>query len=393
MNTAKIKKKCLSALLAFLLLFPGIAPSVSAARTDIAAVSSGVALSLSSASACLMESSTGEVIYEQNADERLEPASVTKIMPLLLICEALDEGIITPDESVTGSEHAASMGGSQIWLEVGEQMSVSDMLKAMTVVSANDCTVAMAEHLAGSEEAFVARMNKRAEELGMKNTHFVNSTGLPVEGHYTTARDIALMTRELLKHERIFEYTTIWMDSLRGGAMGLTNTNKLVRFYPGANGMKTGYTDIAKYCLSATAKRDKLQLIATVMKAPSSDERFSDAKKLLDFGFANFSVYETGEAPLPTLTVKGGVKAVMPLVCGASEILVAKGREKQIQAVIELPEFLTAPVEKDEVVGKVLYQIEGETIAETDILTTESIRRMNFWDVLKRVLSETFVLN
>lgn len=389
MNLVTVLKKSLCAgLLCFLLL-----PSVYAARTDIAAVSTGVALSLSGTSACLMEASTGEVIYEQNADERLEPASVTKIMPLLLICEALDEGTLSPEDTVTGSEHAASMGGSQIWLEVGEQMSVSDMLKAMVVVSANDCTVAMAEHLAGSEEAFVARMNKRAEELGMTNTHFVNATGLPVEGHYTTARDIACMTRELLKHERIFEYTGIWMDSLRGGAMGLTNTNKLVRFYPGANGMKTGYTDSAKYCLSATAKRDKLQLIATVMKAPTSDERFSDAKKLLDFGFANFSVYETGEAALPELVVKGGVKAQMPLVCGASEILVAKGREKQIEAVIELPEFLTAPVEKGTVVGKVLYQIGGETIAETEILTTESIRRMTFWDVVKRMLADTFVLD
>ena len=392
MNAAKTKR-LLSAIFAFIFCISCLLTPVSAERTDIAAVSSGVALSLSSASACLMEASTGEVIYEQNADERLEPASVTKIMPLLLICEALDEGTLTPDEMVTGSEHAASMGGSQIWLEVGEQMSVSDMLKAMTVVSANDCTVAMAEHLAGSEEAFVARMNKRAEELGMANTHFVNATGLPVEGHYTTTRDIALMTRELLKHERIFEYTTIWMDSLRGGAMGLTNTNKLVRFYPGANGMKTGYTDTAKYCLSATAKRDKLQLIAAVMKAPTSEERFSDAKKLLDFGFANFSVYETGTAELPELTVKGGVKPKMPLVCGANEILVAKGREKQIEAVIELPEFLTAPVNEGEAVGKVLYQIEGETVAETDILTAESIRRMNFWDVVKRVLSDTFVLN
>ena len=363
--------------------------SAQAARTDIAAVSTGVSLSLSASSACLMENTTGEVIYEKNADEPLEPASVTKIMPLLLICEALDEGRITPEELVTGSEHAASMGGSQIWLEVGEQMSVSDMLKAMTVVSANDCTVAMAEHLAGSEDAFVTRMNERAAELGMTGTHFVNATGLPAEGHYTTARDIALMTRELLKHERIFEYTTIWMDSLRGGAMGLTNTNKLVRFYPGANGMKTGYTDSAKYCLSASAKRDKLQLIAAVMKAPTSDERFADAKKLLDFGFANFSVYETGETELPSLPIKGGICANMPLVCGASEILVAKGREKQIETVLELPEYLCAPLTQGETVGRITYQIGGETIAETEIVCAESVRRMNFWDVVQGILAGT----
>ena len=340
-----------------------------------------------------MEASTGEVIYEQNADEHLEPASVTKVMSLLLICEALDEGILSLDDPVTGSEHAASMGGSQIWLEVGEQLTVDEMLKAMAVVSANDCTVAMAEHLAGSEEAFVVRMNKRAGELGMTNTNFVNCTGLPVENHYTTARDIAIMTRELLKHEVILNYTNIWMDSLRGGAMGLSNTNKLIRFYPGANGMKTGYTDTAKYCLSATAKRDKLQLIAAVMKAPTSDERFQDAKKLLDFGFANFSVYSTEVTELPELRVKGGVTPYVPLGYSTKEILVAKGREKQIQAVTELPDSLTAPIAAGEVVGKILYQIDGETVAQVDIVTAEAVRRMGFMDVLRGIARGSLLLS
>lgn len=387
----KKMKALFCAIMIAALLTPGL--GVFAARSDIAAVSSGLTLELSSSSACLMEAATGEVIYEQNADEPLEPASVTKVMSLLLICEALDEGILKLDDLVTGSEAAASMGGSQIWLEVGEQLSVDDMLKAMVVVSANDCTVAMAEHLAGSEEAFVARMNKRAAELGMKNTNFVNSTGLPIENHHTTARDIAIMTRELLTHEVIFNYTTIWMDSLRGGEMGLSNTNKLVRFYPGANGMKTGYTDTAKYCLSATAKRDKLQLIAAVMKAPTSDERFGDAKKLLDFGFANFSVYSTEETALPELKVLGGVRPSVPLRYGTKEILVAKGREKQIEAVTELPESVVSPVKAGEVVGKIRYQIGGETVAEVDIVTGEDVRRMGFADVVKSIFRGTMLLS
>ena len=289
----------------------------SAARADLDAARGGIELDLHSASGIVIEQSTGEVLYEMNADEKLEPATVTKVMSLLLIFEALDDGTLTLDEGVVGSAYAASMGGSQIWLEEGETLTVDEMIKAMCVVSANDCTVAMAEKVAGSEEAFVVRMNERAETLGMTNTHFVNCTGLPVEGHYTTARDITVMTRELLKHEGILNYTTIWMDSLRGGKMALTNTNKLIRFYPGANGMKTGYTSSAKYCLSATAKRDDMQLIAAVMKGATSDERFADAKKLLDFGFANFSVHKTDITPLEPIYVRGGVSPYAAVTYGA----------------------------------------------------------------------------
>ncbi len=357
-----------------------------ASREDIAAVSSGLNLELSSASAYLTEKTTGEVLYEQNADEHLEPASVTKIMSLLLIFEALDGGLITREDLVTASDKASSMGGSQIWLEVGEQMSVDEMIKAMVVVSANDCTVAMAEHLAGSEEAFVSRMNKRAAELGMENTSFVNCTGLPVENHYTTARDIATMTRELLKHEQIFDYTCIWMDSLRGGEMGLTNTNKLVRFYPGANGMKTGYTDSAKYCLSATAKRDELELVAVVLKAPSSDERFSDAKKLLDFGFANFSVYHTEAATLPEVRVTGSNSTVLPLAYDSESILIPKGRDKQIEKVITLPETLPAPIQKGAVVGSISYMLDGTETAKVDIVAAEDVERMTFGDVIMKMM-------
>ncbi len=384
-------KKILPLFLSIVLL---ISPSMtaSAVRTDVEAVSLGVELSLFSESALLMEASTGEVIYEKNADERLEPASVTKVMSLLLICEALDEGVISLSDMVTGSDKASSMGGSQIWLEVGEQMSVDDMLKAMVVVSANDCTVAMSEHLAGSEESFVAKMNEKAAELGMKNTHFVNCTGLPVEGHYTCARDIAIMTRELLKHEVILNYTNIWMDSLRGGAMGLSNTNKLIRFYPGANGMKTGYTSSAKYCLSATAKRDGMQLIGAVMKAPTSDERFQDAKKLLDFGFANFSVYNTEVTELPEMRIKGGVKPYAPVEYAAKEILVAKGREKQIETYMQLLDEVKAPVKAGDVVGKMIYKIGEETVAEVDVVMSEDVSRMGFGDVIRRIFTGTMAM-
>lgn len=367
--------------------------NVCAARTDIAAAVSGVNLELSGESACLMEASTGEVLYEQNLDERLEPASVTKIMSLLLICEALDDGTLSLSDTVTGSDKASSMGGSQIWLEPGEQMSVDDMIKAMVVVSANDCTVAMAEHLAGSEEAFVSRMNKKASELGMVNTNFVNSTGLPVENHHTTARDIALMTRELLKHEVILNYTGIWMDSVRNGEMGLSNTNKLIRFYPGANGMKTGYTDSAKYCLSATAKRDNMQLIAVVMKSPSSDERFADAKKLLDFGFANFSLYSTDVSYLPDIKITGGVKESATLCCDASEILVAKGREGRIVPYVNLPEKIKAPVTKGDTVGTITYKIDGETVASVDITAAESVKRAGFFDIFREIFYRTVSLS
>ena len=376
----------------FLVLITALLP-VYSARADIEAAVSGVNLELSGESACLMEASTGEILYEQNPDEHLEPASVTKIMSLLLICEALDDGSLTLSDMVTGSDKASSMGGSQIWLEPGEQMSVDDMVKAMVVVSANDCTVAMAEHLAGSEEAFVARMNKKAAELGMANTNFVNSTGLPIENHYTTARDIALMTRELLKHEVILNYTGIWMDSLRNGEMGLSNTNKLIRFYPGANGMKTGYTDSAKYCLSATAKREKLQLIAVVMKAPSSDERFSDAKKLLDFGFANFSLYSTDVSYLPNIKITGGVKKSTELCCDTSEILVAKGREGQIVPYVELPEKIKAPVNKGDIVGTITYKIGEETVAKVDITAAESVKRAGFLDIIKEIFYRTVSLS
>ncbi len=346
-------------------------------------------LELSSTSACLMEASTGRILYEMNADEKLEPASVTKIMSLILVFEAMNEGKFDLDTSVSGSEHACSMGGSQIWLEPGETMSVNEMLKAVVVASANDCTVALGELVAGSEESFVAMMNERAEQLGMNNTHFVNCTGLPAENHYTTARDIAVMTRELHKHKKIYDYTKIWMDTLRGGEFGITNTNKLIRFYNGATGMKTGYTSSALYCMSATAERQGMTLIASVMKSESSDKRFADAKKLLEHGFANYAIYKPEQMNLESLKVLGGINESVSLEAECKDILIEKGRQNKVEMRIELPKSVEAPVKKNESVGTVKYTVEGEEIASFPIVTTESVRKITFFDIFKRLLASS----
>lgn len=374
--------------LCFLLCFAVCISSVSIFVCAENSVPASPALSLNSTSACLMEASTGKVLYEQNSHERLEPASVTKTMSLLLIMEALDSGAITLDTLVTGSEHAASMGGSQIWLECGEQMTVNEMLKAIVVSSANDCTVAMGEHLAGSEEAFVVRMNERARELGMNDTNFVNCTGLPVENHYTSAYDIALMTRELLGHELIFNYTTIWTDTVRAGQMGLSNTNKLIRFYNGANGMKTGFTSSALYCMSATAKRDGMQLIAAVMKADTSDKRFSDAKKLLDHGFANYSVYETDTSGLDTLPLKGGKTDCIKIGCTSQSIVIPRGRAGSIQRSVYLEESISAPVKKGQQVGYIIYEADGNEIARLPVVTLEEAEKITFGDIFFRMVKK-----
>ena len=263
-------------------------------------------LTVSAPSAVLMHPS-GRVLYEKNAHEPLPPASVTKVMTLLLIMEALDEGAIALDDMVTGSAHAASMGGSQIWLKEGEQLTVDEMIKCIVVASANDCAVAMAEHIAGSEEAFVERMNTRAQELGMENTHFVNCCGLDADGHLTTAYDIALMSAELIKHEKIFDYTLIWQDTIRDGAFTLTNTNRLIRSYDGMTGLKTGSTSVAGFCLAGTARRDGLDLIAVVMKADTSGARNADITAMLNYGFANFaSVTPTPDQPLMPIRISIG---------------------------------------------------------------------------------------
>ena len=343
-------------------------------------------LELSSCSACLMEPVTGKVLYEKNADEKLEPASVTKIMSLILVFEAMDEGKFDMNTEVSASEHASSMGGSQIWLEPGETMTVNEMLKAVVVASANDCTVAFAELVSGSEESFVEKMNEKAKTLGMINTHFVNCTGLPAENHYTTARDIAIMTRELHKHAEVYDYTRIWMDTLRNGEFGITNTNKLIRFYNGATGMKTGYTSSALYCMSATAQRGNMNLIAAVMKSESSDKRFADAKKLLDYGFANYEYYEPQIQKPEKVKVLSGKKEYLECEAEQRGMLIQKGKSEKISYEIKMHEQIKAPVVKNQKVGSVLYFCDGNKIAEFDIVATADIEKLTFRDLIVKYL-------
>ncbi len=340
-------------------------------------------------SAILMEASSGQVLYELNADEKLPIASVTKTMTMLLIMEALDFGKISLDDSVTVSEYAASMGGSQVFLEVGEQMSVQDMLKAIAVASGNDAAVAMAEFVAGTEPAFVELMNKRAEELGCTNTHFINCNGLDETAeHHSTARDVAIISRELLKHPKILDYTTIWMDTLRGGEFGLSNTNKLIRFYKGANGLKTGSTSAAKYCLSATAKRNDMQLIAVVLAAPSSAERFASATKLLDYGFANYSVVNAAEKigtlePVPV--VGGKVDSTIPIADPNVNFIVKKGNQDKIEISTTFQENLRAPIAKNQKIGLSTLSIDGQKVAECPILASTEVPRMTYFATISKL--------
>ncbi len=360
--------------------------------SEIEVMANTIDLGLNAGSACLMDAGTGEILYEHNSHEKLEPASVTKVMTLLLAMEAFDEGRITLDTKICASMKASQMGGSQIWLEYGEELSFDEMLKAIVVVSANDCTVALAEHLAGSEEAFVALMNEKAKQLSMNDTSFQNCTGLPAEGHLTSAHDIAVMTRELSKHKTIFNYTTIWMDSLRGGEMGLSNTNKLIRFYKGATGMKTGFTSGALYCLSATASRDNLDLIASVMKCKSSDERFEDAKKLLDYGFANFASYTTQVHKLEPLNVKGGKASSVGMRYDPVSILLTKNKTGKVDETVNLPEFIEAPVKSGDKIGEIIYSVGGEVVGKSDILATEDVEKTSYGDLIAKIFKKLIML-
>ena len=376
-------KKYVSLLLAALALAAAVPPS-GAALAD-----SG--LNLSCASCVLMEKETGTILLEENSHERLEPASVTKIMTLLLVMEAVDSGRIALEDPVSVSAYAAGMGGSQVYLEEGEQMPVSEMLKCVTVVSGNDCAVALAEHLAGSEGAFVSQMNQRAQELGMADTTFLNCTGLPAQGHVTSAHDIALMSRELiLNHPKIRDYTTIWMDSIRDGSFGLTNTNRLVRFYQGTTGLKTGFTSSAQYCMSATAERDGMELIAVVMKSPSTNQRFDDAKSLLDYGFANYTVVPVyPESPLAPIDVLLGAQPqVQPRLERDCRLLVRKGEETQVTTRLSMAENVEAPVEQGQILGK-LEVYAGSTLRDTiPILSSQPVDRLSIPGIFSQMLSK-----
>ena len=338
-------------------------------------------------SAILMEQSSGKVLFEYNADEALPPASVTKVMTILLVLEAIDEGKITIDDPVTVSAYATSMGGSQIYLKENEVMSVSDLLKAVVVASANDAAVALAEHLYGTEEAFVARMNERAAELGMVNTNFCNTNGLDDTdtGHLTSARDIAIMSREVLKHPLIFDYSTIWMDSVRNGEFGLTNTNRLIRFYHGANGLKTGSTSKAGFCISATAERDGMQLIAVIMGAPSRDTRNALAASLLDFGFANYSVRSFPGQTVDPVPVKGGTTRSCEASYADASFVTEKSNEETTTQVV-YNTSLRAPVKKGDVVGTVRFLLGSEELGTTDLVAQSDVKEMTFGQILLHLL-------
>ena len=343
---------------------------------------------LSCASAVLMEADTGKILYEKNADKALPPASVTKVMTLLLVMEAVESGKVGWDDPVTVSERAASMGGSQVYLKVGETMPLSDMVKSVVIASANDAAVALAEHIAGSEEAFVAKMNARAADLSMKNTHFENTNGLDdsVENHVLSARDIAIVSRELIRHPKILEYSSTWMDTIRDGAFTLTNTNRLVRFYPGATGLKTGSTAKAKFCISATAERNGVSLIAVIMGAETRDIRNAEAKKLLDYGFASYGVYKDEGREIPSLPVDGGMKDSVLLTATAFSIALPKEKISAVHAEIELPSRLKAPLAVGDTVGRVVYTLDGEIIGDAPITVKETVDKISFFEILRRLL-------
>ena len=352
----------------------------------------GTVLDIKAKSAVLLEPNTGKILYEQNADEPLPPASITKIMSLLLVMEALDRGDFTLETVVNASEHACSMGGSQIWLEPGEGMTVHDLLKATVIASANDACVALGELVAGSEEGFVELMNKKAQELGMNSTTFKNCTGLDAEGHITTANDVAVMSGELIKHDLIKDYSTVWMDTLRDGKSELVNTNKLVRFYKGTTGLKTGTTSVAKYCLSATAEREGLSLVAVVMAGETSTDRFEGAKKLLDFGFANFSFSQIGaelrETEIPVL--KGEKKTLKIKATEELSLLAQKSAKNDIKRETEWNKNITAPIKKGQTVGYVNIYNGEENIGKIPIRATESIKQRTFGLSFGKILKGLF---
>ncbi|MBR6755044.1 MAG: D-alanyl-D-alanine carboxypeptidase [Clostridia bacterium] len=338
----------------------------------------------------LMEYSTGKVLFAENEKEHLPIASVTKVISTLLVMEAIDSGRISLSDMVTVSEYAASMGGSQVFLEPGEQMTVEDLLKSLVVVSANDATVALGEYICGSEASFVSAMNARAKELGCENTNFVNTNGLPAEGHYSCALDIALITRELMKHELIFKYTGIWMDTIRNGAFGLANTNKLIRFYKGATGMKTGFTGEAKYCLSGTAKRDGMHLIAVVLGASTSDKRFAAAKGMFDYGFANYSIITPEIPSLEPIKVTRGIYETVNLKTEPISILSSKGNSGNIEAKPFISESLQAPFEGGTEAGYISYCRNGEEVGRAKVYTESGVHEISYGSILGKIFGALF---
>lgn len=376
-------KKNISILLAVVILLLSLPMSVGAVTDS----------DLTAPSAILVDSENFNILYEKNSHEQRSVASITKVMTVLLIMEDIEKGKISLTDTVTASAHAASMGGSDIWLEEGEQMSLDDMLKATLVASANDAAVALAEYTEGSEEAFVKRMNNRAKELGMKDTVFKNCNGLDEEGHISSAYDVALMSAELIKHTKVFDYTSIWLDFLRDGKTQIVNTNKLLKSYNGITGLKTGTTDDAGSCISATAKRDGLSLIAVVLGSESGTSRFRDASTLLDYGFNNYSVIIPKEKKLPKVKVNKGMESEVEVYSNPPKsVLVSKGSDSEIIVKVDLPKKIDAPVEKDKKIGKITYSINDKVVQKADIRCKKSVEKCSFGNSFRYLLSQLISL-
>ena len=386
-------KKIICSVLLFVLLFTTCFESFALENSSVEVSGDNeYNIDLSARSALLMEAKTGEILYSKNEDEKASPASVTKVMTLLLAMEAIRDGRVSPEDNVCISSNAASMGGSQVFLEEGEYMSLRELIKCAVIASANDAALAIAEHVSGSEGAFVAAMNNRAKELKMENTSFENVTGLDdtVTEHYTTARDIAIMSRELIKYDMILEYSSLWQDTIRGGEFTLTNTNRLVRYYDGCTGLKTGSTDKAGYCISATAKRDGVELIAVIMGAPTRDKRNADARALLDFGFSNFTLYEVPEKAIERLSVLRGTKDGTVIYSSAFSALIKKKDLKNVELIYDIPKELNAPLADGDKIGSITYKISDEIIGTSDIYVRESIEKISFIDVFLRIIKCIF---
>ena len=386
-------KKIICSVLLFVLLFTMCHESFALENSSVEVSGDNeYNIDLSARSALLMEAKTGEILYSKNEDEKASPASVTKVMTLLLAMEAIRDGRVSPEDNVCISSNAASMGGSQVFLEEGEYMSLRELIKCAVIASANDAALAIAEHVLGSEGAFVAAMNNRAKELKMENTSFENVTGLDdtVTEHYTTARDIAIMSRELIKYDMILEYSSLWQDTIRGGEFTLTNTNRLVRYYDGCTGLKTGSTDKAGYCISATAKRDGVELIAVIMGAPTRDKRNADARALLDFGFSNFTLYEVPEKAIERLSVLRGTKDGTVIYSSAFFALIKKKDLKNVELIYDIPKELNAPLADGDKIGSITYKISNEIIGTSDIYVRESIEKISFIDVFLRIIKCIF---
>ena len=395
----KTVSKWMAILLCVLMLGGGLVASaedpslIAEERKNIGMVADD-SLNLNCKSAVLMEAETGSVIYAQNPNESLPPASVTKIMTLLLVMEAIDSGSVHLEDMVSISANAASMGGSQVFLKEGEQMCVEDLLKSVVIASANDAAVALAEYICGSVNTFVERMNTKAKLLGMKDTVFENVTGLDdtAEHHLTSAMDIALMSKELISHKTILQYSTIWMDTIRDGAFGLTNTNRLVRFYKGCTGLKTGSTSKAGFCVSVTAERNDFSLICVIMGAESRDIRNAAAAELLDWGFANYTLFRHEKMQMPPVPVIGGVRDTCSVSYPAFAAVVPKGSLSSIETKIEMAEQLTAPVAFGKEVGRITFLVNGKTVGERMICTDESVDRINFFQIFQRMFAKFLLI-